>query len=244
MKILVLSDIHCEFHPDYGKEFFEGLLQYRDDYDVAVIAGDLTDFRRMKRSLDFVSDNLKEVVYVLGNHECYKGTLLDAFSQAKAHCAKLGNIHFLENSSVELYGKVFHGCTLWFDYSMGSDMTSEWAMNDFNHIRRFRRDVGLQNMSNRYFLENEVREGDIVVTHHVPSLRSVHPRYMSSPLNKFFVCGMEHVIRRQKPELWIHGHMHDTFDYHIENTWVVCNPYGYMGHQTNPQYQSPLIIEV
>jgi Icc-related predicted phosphoesterase len=198
----------------------------------------------MKRALRFASENLKEVVYVTGNHEHYKSTFLDVFFKAKAYCSELGNIHFLENSLLEIQGTRFLGATLWFRYHMGSDTSSEWAMNDFDQIHRFRQDVGPQNLSNTYFLENEVREGDVVITHHLPSTKSIHPMYSHDPLNKFFFCDMEHVIQRQKPKLWVHGHTHNSFDYPLGDTRVVCNPFGYVGHELNQSYQDPLIIEV
>ena len=41
----------------------------------------------------------------------------------------------------------------------------------------------------------------------------------------------EFILDRPCIKLWVHGHMHDTFDYMIGSTRVVCNPRGYAGHE-------------
>lgn len=77
------------------------------------------------------------------------------------------------------------------------------------------------------FLEKNIKERDIVITHHLPSHRSVHPKWKGSLLNNFFVCNLENLILRKKPAYWIHGHTHEEFFYKIGNTTVICNPLGY-----------------
>lgn len=46
--------------------------------------------------------------------------------------------------------------------------------------------------------------------------------------------------------LWIHGHTHDSFDYLLNGTRVVCNPRGYVkdGVNENPRFDPELMIEV
>lgn len=48
-------------------------------------------------------------------------------------------------------------------------------------------------------------------------------------------------------DLWIHGHMHGSFDYVVAECRVVCNPRGYVpkGQSAeNPAFNARLIIEV
>lgn len=33
---------------------------------------------------------------------------------------------------------------------------------------------------------------------------------------------------RYRPELWVHGHVHQRSHYWVEDTQVVCNPRGYV----------------
>lgn len=68
---------------------------------------------------------------------------------------------------------------------------------------------------------------DIVVTHHAPSYLSVAPRFKGHPETDFFYSRQENLILDMKPKLWVHGHVHDNFDYELGDTRVVCNPLGY-----------------
>jgi len=50
-----------------------------------------------------------------------------------------------------------------------------------------------------------------------------------------------------KADLWIHGHMHESFDYAIGRCRVVCNPCGYMnraGGTENERFDSNFIVEI
>ena len=40
------------------------------------------------------------------------------------------------------------------------------------------------------------------------------------------------------PTLWIHGHVHDSFEYTIGRTTVTCNPRGYLGYGENPRFDA------
>ena len=46
--------------------------------------------------------------------------------------------------------------------------------------------------------------------------------------------------------LWIHGHTHDSFDYRLNGTRVVCNPRGYAkdGANENPLFDAGFVIEI
>ncbi|MGH8788924.1 MAG: hypothetical protein ACREYA_28095, partial [Cupriavidus necator] len=59
------------------------------------------------------------------------------------------------------------------------------------------------------------------------SPRSIHPRFAGSLLNAGFVSNAERLIDGGRVQLWIHGHTHDSFDYTVNGTRVVCNPRGY-----------------
>ena len=56
----------------------------------------------------------------------------------------------------------------------------------------------------------------------------------------------EYLLGRDRVELWIHGHTHDSFDYNVRGTRVVCNPRGYTkaGTLENPGFDPNFIIEV
>jgi predicted phosphodiesterase len=62
--------------------------------------------------------------------------------------------------------------------------------------------------------------------------------------NPYFLCDVEELIRSRKPTLWIHGHTHKSRDYRIEDTRVVCNPFGYVAQEENEDFDSFLTVEV
>ena len=74
----------------------------------------------------------------------------------------------------------------------------------------------------------------IVVGHHAPSSQSVPDRYQADTLmNGAFRSDLEEFIMdRPQIRLWVHGHMHNASDYMIDATRVVCNPRGYIGHES------------
>jgi len=74
-------------------------------------------------------------------------------------------------------------------------------------------------------------------------IRSITPRYRNSSPNCFFVCPeAEDILRKQSPRLWVHGHTHDSVDYHLGATRVLCNPLGYAGVEVNPLFQTETLV--
>lgn len=84
----------------------------------------------------------------------------------------------------------------------------------------------------------------VVVTHHAPSSMSVSTRYKTDPLSPAFASRLEAVMEEFSPNLWIHGHTHDAFDYEIYSTRVVCNPRGYPGEAERCGFNQRFVAEV
>jgi Icc-related predicted phosphoesterase len=59
----------------------------------------------------------------------------------------------------------------------------------------------------------------------------VHRRYADSDANCAFVSNLEDLILATHPVLWVHGHVHDPFDYMVGETRVLANPRGYPNEQ-------------
>jgi len=73
----------------------------------------------------------------------------------------------------------------------------------------------------------------IVVGHHCPSELSVAACYKGDLLNGAFRSKLDDFIEsRPQIKLWLHGHTHHNFNYWIGKTHVVCNPRGYVGHES------------
>nr|MDO8110521.1 metallophosphoesterase [Candidatus Sigynarchaeota archaeon] len=244
MKIHVLSDLHLEFG---------GIHIPPVDCDVTVIAGDI---HLGQQALPLLEKLCRQgpVVYVLGNHEFYEHDF-DAVLDFWKSC-DLKNLVFLENRSAIIKKVRFVGATLWTDMNKRDKDTmkvARYSMNDYVLATKNGRvlmpedTVELFDQS-KAFIEQELSRHfngpTVVVTHHLPTSRSIAPQYKDDPMNACFGSDLDQLILRHQPAAWIHGHTHVSFDYHIEKTRVVCNPRGYADSEPNPAFKRDLVIEI
>ena len=85
----------------------------------------------------------------------------------------------------------------------------------------------------------------IVVGHHCPSELSVAPQYKGDLLNGAFRSKLDDFIEaRPQIRYWLHGHTHFNFNYWIGETRVVCNPRGYVGHESMADWFKLQYLEI
>jgi len=224
MRIQVISDIHTEFHRDRGTKFVTELPA--DNVDVLIVAGDFGTIDTLYNTLKVLCERYPHVVYVTGNHEYYNSTREIVHRSLQKVSKRFSNFHWLKNSAVEIDGKRFVGSTMWFPNSHDA-WALEDRLNDFSLIEKFSEWVYKENDKAQNYLNRNVKEGDIVITHHLPSWASIADEFKGSRFNCYFVCDMSETILDNKPALWVHGHTHESCDYKLGDTRVVCNPYGY-----------------
>ncbi len=241
MRVRVLSDLHTEFHGDAGRCFVERLR--REAADVLVLAGDIATASGLYDTLAIFADRFEHVVFVPGNHEWYGGDRELMLKTKQRLAQRAPNLHWLEESTVELAGQRFLGTTLWFPDSDDARALQS-SISDFHLIRDPQEWIWTAFERSRSFLTETLRPNDVVVTHHLPSFRSVARRFADSPLNCYFVGDVEPLIRSRAPRLWVHGHTHESCDYDIGATRVLCNPFGYVRAELNPHFQEELIVEL
>jgi Icc-related predicted phosphoesterase len=82
-----------------------------------------------------------------------------------------------------------------------------------------------------------------VVTHHLPHAMSIHEKYQRSALNPAFASDLSELVCAPVA-LWIHGHTHESMDYTLAGTRVVCNPRGYLPDEPNPGFEAGLVVEL
>jgi len=240
MKIKYMSDLHLEFHA----------LPFPEKGEVLVLAGDIT-VKAHREWIDEVSKLFEVVLYVTGNHEYYRGDLTATLKKLRADLPD--NMQILQNSSYSWKGVNFHGATLWTDCHNQNPVSMnvvENGLNDFRLIRtndyklRFtaKRMIS-EHLFSKYFLAENVKPGDVIVTHHAPTHLSVSPEFKNDYyMNGGFVNNLGELILDTKPSLWFHGHVHSNFDYMVGDTRVLCNPHGY--HDENPSFDVNAEIEL
>lgn len=260
MKIAVCSDVHLEFgeldlHNEDGADvlilsgdiLIAKHLKIEDDNEYK----NLISYRDSYRSfMKDCSERFKNVIYVAGNHEFYGGGFYNTLDILRSECAKYSNVHFLENASLEIDDVTFIGCSLWTDMNKEDPLTMlevPEMMNDYSSIRNdligngamiTSRDVVERHKGSLAFIKEALgllpaNKKVVVVTHHAPSKKSTHPRYVTSTIvNGAYSSELsEFILDNDKICLWTHGHTHAPFSYEIGKTRVVCNPRGYMYHE-------------
>lgn len=241
MKIKCISDIHFEFHPDGGKAFVESLP---NNCDVLVVAGDLTTHKTgIAPALSMLCQKFKRVVYTPGNHEYWgttKGQVNRSLDKARA---RNPNLYVLSNSVAEIEGQRFVGGTMWFSETVEAmRWAHSWA--DFAKIKGLRNWIFNDNRKFAALLQSELKQGDIVVSHHLPSSAVVSDRYKNNPGNCYFISEMSNEILDKKPAVWFFGHTHDSRDMMLGDTRMVCNPFGYFDYETNGKFDPYLVVEI
>ena len=248
MKIQIVSDLHNEFGK--FKFNFSGI-------DLLILAGDIDIGLN---GFYWVSEIVKEipVIYVLGNHEYYKNSYPKLLYKLQ-DISLNSNIHILENKSIEINGVTFHGTTLWTNFELfGNPKTTGYEcqqrMNDYKLIRldpsysKLRSiDTHIMHYKSLMWLKESVTKSttkkNVVITHHAPSIKSIAPKFKEDVLSAAFASNLENYIIETQPDVWIHGHVHEPYDYHIGKTRVICNPKGYPD-EPYIGYNSKFIIEI
>ena len=247
MKLQILNDLHTEF----------GNFELEDtDADVVVFAGDIgVGFEGLKWMEN--QDIDKPFIYVLGNHEYYHHDM-SIIDEIKARAP--ANIHVLNNDVIEIGGVRFLGSTLWTDFLLFGETDKYFAVQ---HAKKGMADFEVIKLKGKRFspvdsirlheesldwlkcmLSIPFEDNTVVVTHHLPSEKSVHPRFSKSLLNPAFASNLEELMDGGRVTLWIHGHTHDAYDYKLNGTRVVCNPRGYFGYERADSFNPDLVIEI
>lgn len=86
----------------------------------------------------------------------------------------------------------------------------------------------------------------VVVTHHGPSRDSVPPEYESDELSPAYVSDLPAAFF-EVPSVWLHGHVHSSFNYVVGACRVISNPRGYPRMDRsfdNDDFDAGLVVEV
>lgn len=234
MKLLVLADLHMEF------ETFDAT---DTPADVVILAGDTNlKTKGVEWAREAFAD--RPVLYIPGNHEYY-GETYQRQREKLRNAAAGSNVRLLDCDKYELDGVVFLGATLWTDFKLLGDqriamLTAQNVMNDFEEIKTLPGSSRLKPVTTvdwhveaRAWLRAETEAAAradkkvVVITHHLPSIRSIPERYRRDPVSASYASNLEQLVVESGAALWIHGHTHTVCDYMLGDTRVLVNPRGY-----------------
>jgi predicted phosphodiesterase len=261
MKFQIASDLHLDMldnFPGYR------VIEPAGEADALILAGDI---HQHVQGIHAFADWPVPVFYVHGNHENYDGDCL-AVGEALKHAAAQAGIRYLERTAVQLDGVRVIGTCLWTDYGLFGNApvamrAAGHTLSDHRAIRMGDRGPFLpehalaEHQKSVAWLDAQLDtpfDGKtVVVSHHGPHPLSVHPRYAGDIINAAFVSDLTPLVERA--DLWVHGHVHDTFDYRIGKCRVVVNPRGYARNRRsagvpddlrweNPAFAPQWVVEV
>lgn len=253
-RLKIVSDQHIEH---MSKSDWRGYLDAihpidpypQDIADVCIIAGDFSPAggEMLKKFRELCSREAC-VFYVPGNHDFYSRTPPDGIDEALRLIEEdIANFHILRTGkTIYKWGRRFIGDTMWVPPTH-RQWNTRHLINDNELIPMFWDFMPKKWVEFQKYLTAELKEDDIVVTHHLPSTKSVPKFYRkrgNDTLNPWFVSDQEEMITAYKPALWIHGHTHDRCDYYIGKTRIFCNPLGYMSQGASVGRLIPTVIEI
>jgi predicted phosphodiesterase len=236
MKIHILSDLHLEF----GAYNIQAL-----DVDVITLAGDIgVGLKGLKWAAEYLKSFAGHIIYIAGNHEFYRQDINMLREDMQSYCSTQERLHFLDDDEVIIDGVRFLGATLWTDFELFGDNAKDRSMieakrylNDyrliFNEFELLSTEDTLRlNQESVLWLKHKLIDENydgktVILTHHLPSKLSCLPKYLNDGtyLSACFASNLDYLFNHS--ELWIHGHTHDSFDYMVGKTRVICNPRGY-----------------
>jgi len=263
MRLLILSDLHLEV---WGEDT-PAIDLAASRPDVVILAGDI-DTGSNAIAWAARTFGALPVLYVHGNHEGYghqlehmQDAVRDACASANAHGA---NIRLLDGDAVTLDGVRFLGVTLWTDFLLfGAERRDEALSAAQSYMPDYKRistggdtprllcasDTAQLHAQHRSWLEQQLAqpfEGKtVVITHMAPSMLSVEEQYATNLGSPAFASQLDDLVAQA--DLWVHGHMHASLDYRVQDCRVVCNPCGYKrpdGAPENDRYDSGFIVDL
>jgi len=264
MKFRIVSDLHLE-----ASLFKLPKMEGEKDM-VLILAGDIApaihlNFLKVREFFKDCAERHEKVFYVAGNHEHYGSFINETIPFIKKIFEEENiNITLLDKDAIEYNDVMIIGATLWTDFDKQNkelmdlaklyiaDYTWIYDGGDKNIVLRPPKVLDMffddYNFIAKKFVTNTEKKKQVVITHHAPSYKSLHETYKFSNINGVFMSDLDSVIETYEPVLWVHGHTHNSFDYNIGNTRVVCNPRGYSRFEStsdeNRQFNPKLVIEI
>jgi Icc-related predicted phosphoesterase len=246
--MLLLSDTHFEW--DKKLLDYNNVISKKTDDNVVILAGDIAGGRYIHEFVEHLTNLGYIVLYIPGNHEYYGFSISEMDKRLADYFDTKNNAYFMNNRSMVIDDVRFIGSTLWAaadtininpitgDFQRATDV-DYFVRSAIKRISDFRQiiDFSIDSMvdlfwENLTFLQNELNKPfhgkTVVFTHHAPSPECVHASYKNQINgNHAYYSNLDSFIKKNFIDFWLHGHMHHSNDFYIDNTHILSNPRGY-----------------
>lgn len=232
--IAVISDLHLDdILPSVAKNRIKIINDIEADY--LIIAGDVCSNTISQVVYGRLKPKVRKIIMVRGNHEYYSNHLeIEPDYPEHVHYLTIDNP--FETDTIK-----FSGDTLWTAIPEHHKNYITQSLNDYKYIYR---DSSMKSLIDTDYITNlhnvhiigikkslSTTKKNIVITHHSPSFDGVVLKYLGNKVNSAFHSNAIDEFKDENIPLWIHGHCHDDIEYMINDTKVLCNPYGYYGEK-------------
>lgn len=259
MNFLLASDTHLD---ELKNPILDCVIKPDQYCDYIILAGDIGE---KFSHIDWLKHYSKEckVLYIPGNHCMYRDRLYRKEEKLReklqGYDVQILNQHYIEHDDY-----VIIGATMWSDFALYPDrvreakMDYDATMKDKKLIktlscRRFISNLSqIESHKHQHWIKNTLdkfkHKKCIIVTHHAPSIKSlssdlyghIDAACYANNLDKF-------ILEHPQIKVWCHGHNHESADYYIGGTRVICNPFKGMFYENtwhNPKWINNLHINV
>ena len=260
MRVRITSDLHIDVNKTTDFGFVDKLDKVDLNIIAGDIAGSwrteydfLQDLQSDKPIICVAGNHL--------GYDYFKYSLLMNVHDTKEFSIKslkgnINNVTYLHDDYIEYRDYIIFGGTMYTDFNLyGHSVDTykrygERGLNDFNNVKTFDSEIGeIRTITADDYIKwhsifmkklkrclNKYKDRKfIIVTHFAPSAKSIDKKYLSglnSCLNPCYSVNLDKfILENDNIKLWVHGHVHDSFDYKIGNCRIVCNPYGYYGYE-------------
>jgi predicted phosphodiesterase len=265
IKLHIMSDIHLEFLNvsclnSLSKKIPSLFLECKFDKKetILVLAGDI-GYPSTEKYWKFIEDcslQYYKVILITGNHEYYNThsikhykfstsdkilTIEETDILIKEKIKKYINCYFLQKDAVIIDGFTFLGTTLWSNIPIDERKNIEYVVNDYKYIyKNANTNVSAKDTTEIHndqldWLNKNITDNCIIITHHLPTKRLSHEKYEKYKLyNSAFMTELNEMFT-DKIKMWICGHTHTPMSYvdKVTGIHMITNPLGYEKENIN-----------
>lgn len=162
-------------------------------------------------------------------------------------CNTFDNIYYMNNDEFLLDSNcVLLGTSLWSDIPISHQNSIKTQINDYNKIyikESYNTTITPKwiselHQTNVEWITNKLEvhkdKQVIILTHHLPTFKMIHPMYKGSDINYAFCSDLDYLMEKNDNiKFWLCGHTHFNIETIINNCECITNPYGYLGENNN-----------
>lgn len=236
MRVFAVSDIHIDY--DENAKWIANLSSDEYQDDVLILAGDVTDMRRLLDwCLGTLATRFKKVLFVPGNHDLW----VIREDREKNSLQKFADVcAVVESSGASMQAFRERGLSIipllaWYDYSFGEpseELRSIWL--DYRACR-WPNSFTEEDVAAHFaeFNNKQVKPGSgevITYSHFLPRIDLMpgfHPKAHKLLYPVLGSAKLERQLRRLNPIIHVYGHSHVNRRVNIDAVSYINNAFGY-----------------